>query len=104
MSNSLKSIFLFIGLKLTVKEVCYEQNLDMNSDLSLDDLKNQKKNKSFIKKNKELSNRFRFFDSEIPYESRTSFLSPFLYWEHKIGSFCLKVNFDILFFIEVHFV
>ena len=50
MSNSLKQFFLFTGLHLTVKEVGHQRNLDRKSDLSLGDLKKQKKNRKFYKK------------------------------------------------------
>ena len=45
MSNSLKTIFLFIGFQLTVKEVSHQRNFYMKNDLSLGDLKKQKKRK-----------------------------------------------------------
>ena len=60
MSNSLKTISLFIELHLTVNEVCHSQNLDMKRDLSLGDLKQQKNVYKFHKK-KELSNRYQVF-------------------------------------------
>ena len=43
MSNSLKTIFLVIGLHWNVKEVYHYRNLDMKSVKSLDDVKNQEK-------------------------------------------------------------
>ena len=50
----------------------------MKSDLSLGDLKKQKKQKSSIKKSSQKD--FEFFDIEAPYETRTGlFLSPLVY-------------------------
>ena len=48
----------------------------MKIDYSLGELKKNKKLKSFVKR--ELSNRIRlFFDSELPYETRTSLFIAF---------------------------
>ena len=73
MSNSLKTNILFIGLHLTVNEVC-QRNLDMKSDLSLGDLKTTNEFKNSLKK---LSNRIRIFYSELPYETRTGLFIAF---------------------------
>ena len=50
MSGSLKTNFLFIGLHLTVNEVCHERNQNMKSDYILVDFKKTKKYETISKK------------------------------------------------------
>ena len=67
---------MLIGLHLTVSEVCQYENLDMRSDYSLGDFNKQKfENKSFLKKSSQKE--FFFFDSELPYKTRTGLFIAF---------------------------
>ena len=70
----------------------------MKSDLSLGGLKKQKKGNSFIKIKKSAQIEIDFFIVNFPMSPELVFLSPLVYWEHKIGSFLVvKFNFDKLF-------
>ena len=75
MSDSLKTISLFIGILLIVNELCYQRNFYMKIDYSLGHLKNKESVQNFLKK--ELSNRIRIFNSKVPYETRTSLFIAF---------------------------
>ena len=56
-----------------------------------------KKSKIFFLKSSQIEFEF-FFDSQLPYETRTSFLLPLVYKEQTVGSFFrAHFNFEILF-------
>ena len=67
-----KRFVLFTGLHLTVKEVYFQRNIDVKSDLSLVDFKKQNKLIKFYKKKSSQIEFELFFDVEPPYETRNS--------------------------------